>query len=61
MAKLNTAKNPDPQSKRSKKRKSRAFTKSRPERRAERRHLIALGAYNATDPSSRKPGAVNHW
>lgn len=57
------AKNPD--SNRSKKRANRNFTKSRPERRAERRLSQNLGAYNngakMDSAAYTTPGKQAHW
>ena len=59
---------PDKNSGRSKRKATRNFTGSRPQRRAEARTAFANGAYEAAkkvDPNSGKgftvPGAVNHW
>lgn len=61
MAKKNTAKGPDPNSIRSKRRAKRGFTMSRPNRRAAERISSSNRNYDATDPSSKKMGAINHW
>lgn len=50
----------DPNSKRSQKRANRNFTKSRPERRAERRLSIALNG-QGSGPSYTTPGAKKYW
>lgn len=50
----------DPNSKRSKKRASRDFTASRPERRAQNRLNVALNGFKGTIGETR-PGARKHW
>jgi len=51
----------DPNSKRSQKRASRSFTMSRCNRRAQKRLNSAMGAYNPSDVSCKKPGALKRW
>ena len=61
MAKKNTAKGPDKNSIRSKKRAKTGITTSRPNRRAQERLSSSTRAYDPADPASNKPGALNHW
>ncbi len=61
MAKKNTAKSPNKDSIRSKRRAKRGFTMSRPNRRAAKRLASASKNIDPTDTSARKPGAINHW
>lgn len=68
MPKRNTSKSKDPNSNRSKKRKKRGFTMSRPNRRAERRLAEATNGYKEACRGSttsgiefKKPGAMKHW
>lgn len=67
MGKINTKKSADPNSNRSKRRKKRGYTASRPMRRAERRQSSAMKGYNESvrnssdsGKSQTKPGSINH-